>query len=74
MTDFVTIYNDDSVIYAIANRMKNRAAEGMEKYKVSMDRTDLTIDQWIDHAIEEALDFAIYLQKIKHERYVDRKS
>lgn len=61
MTDFITINNDDSVIYAIANRMKNRAIQGMEKYKVSMDRKDLTIEQWIDHAIEEALDFAIYL-------------
>jgi hypothetical protein len=32
-----------------------------------MDRTDLTVKQWIDHAIEEALDLALYLEKIKED-------
>jgi hypothetical protein len=29
-----------------------------------MDRTDLTREQWIQHAYEEALDLALYLKKI----------
>jgi hypothetical protein len=29
-----------------------------------MDRTDLTKEEWIQHAYEEALDLALYLKKI----------
>jgi hypothetical protein len=32
-----------------------------------MDRTDLEVKQWIDHAIEESLDHALYLMKLKDE-------
>jgi hypothetical protein len=66
MTDFVTIYNDDSIIYELANRMKLRAQAGMKTYGVSMDRKDLSKEQWYDHAIEEALDLAVYLTKLKN--------
>lgn len=68
MSDFVVINRtDDAIVYRVAHRMKTRSEKGLETYGVSMERKDLTLHQWIDHAIEEALDFAIYLEKIKSE-------
>ena len=63
--DFVSIDNKDSVVYRIAHLLKSRSETGIRKYGTTLDRTDLEIKQWIDHAIEECLDQALYLQRIK---------
>ena len=55
----------DSITKKIINLIETRADKGFQTYGVTMDRDDLTPEQWIDHAIEEALDLAIYLTKIK---------
>lgn len=65
--DFVSIDNKDSVVYRIAHLLKSRSETGIRKYGTTLDRTDLTIKEWIDHAIDECLDQALYLQKIKNE-------
>jgi hypothetical protein len=65
--DFVTIDNKDTVVYRIAHLLRSRSETGIRKYGTTMDRTDLEVKQWIDHAIEECLDQALYLQKIKDE-------
>lgn len=67
MKDFIVISNDDTIIYEVACRMKNRANDGLITYGVTMDRKDLSNEDWLDHAIEEALDLAIYLTKIKRQ-------
>ena len=63
--DFVTIDNKDTVVYRIAHLLRSRSQTGIRKYGTTLDRTDLEVKQWIDHAIEECLDQALYLQKIK---------
>jgi hypothetical protein len=63
--DFVSIDNKDSVVYRIAQLLKTRSETGIRKYGTTLDRTDLSVKQWIDHAIEEALDHALYLEKLK---------
>jgi hypothetical protein len=63
--DFVTIDNKDTVVYRIAHLLRSRSETGIRKYGTTMDRTDLEVKQWIDHAIEECLDQALYLQRIK---------
>ena len=55
----------DSITNRIIELIETRADKGFQTYGVTMDRGDLTPEQWIDHAIEEALDLAIYLTKIK---------
>ena len=59
----------DSITERIINLIETRADKGFQTYGVTMDRDDLTPEQWIDHAIEEALDLAIYLTKIKTTLY-----
>jgi hypothetical protein len=41
-----------------------REKKGFSEYNHTMDRTDLTKEEWIQHAYEEALDLALYLKKI----------
>ena len=44
--------------------MRVREERGLMKYGTTVDRTDLTQAQWLQHAYEEALDLAIYLKKV----------
>ena len=68
MSDFIVINeSDDSIIYEVAKLMRMRSQKGKDTYGTTMDRTDLKFDDWLDHAIEEALDLAIYLTKIRKE-------
>ena len=54
----------DSVIADILEREKR----GIAEYKTTMDREDLTREQWLQHAYEEALDLAIYLKKLQEQK------
>ncbi len=65
--DFITIDNKDTVVYRIASLLRSRSETGIRKYGTTLDRTDLEVKQWIDHAIEESLDHALYLMKLKDE-------
>jgi hypothetical protein len=65
--DFITIDNKDTVVYRIAHLLRSRSETGIRKYGTTLDRTDLEVKQWIDHAIEESLDHALYLMKLKDE-------
>ena len=60
-------YVDDSIVEAVMHKMATRSNEGMKKYGVSMERKDITTVGWIDNAIEEALDMAIYLERLKRD-------
>lgn len=47
--------------------INERAEAGLKKYGVTVDRKDLTADQWLQHAIEEMLDGAAYLMRLREE-------
>ena len=49
---------------AVAKKIQDRAETGKNKYGVTMERTDLNTVEWLTHAQEEAMDFAVYLQKL----------
>jgi hypothetical protein len=52
------------VIQQVIDDIRSREQKGIETYGTTMDRQDLTQDQWLQHAYEESLDFAIYLRKL----------
>ena len=56
----------DSVVTSVINQFIERSAKGKEKYGVDLDRTDLTLLEWIEHAKQEHMDAILYLEKIKH--------
>lgn len=51
----------------VMERVAERARTGMKTYGVTMERTDVTTVGWIDHAIEELLDGAVYLTRLKND-------
>lgn len=60
-------YQYDTIVENVINRLRDRARIGFEKYGTDLDRNDLITEQWIEHAIEEALDFSLYLTKLKQQ-------
>ena len=54
----------DKNVQAVRQKLADRAEFGMMKYGVSTERIDLSAKQWLIHAQEEAMDLAVYLQRI----------
>jgi hypothetical protein len=52
------------ILYSIIDDLLSREDKGLKEYGTTMDRTDLSEQDWLQHAYEEALDLAIYLKKI----------
>ena len=53
--------------FRVCTKITQRAQIGKEKYGTTMERTDLTKLQWLRHAQEEAMDLAVYLEKLIQE-------
>lgn len=49
----------------VIEKIRERRKAGFKKYKVTVERGDLSLLEWLNHGQEEALDLAIYLQKLK---------
>jgi uncharacterized coiled-coil DUF342 family protein len=47
--------------------IRERHEAGLEKYGVTVDRKDLTPDQWLQHSIEEKLDDLQYMMRLREE-------
>ena len=52
---------EDKVVMMI----RERAMRGEAKYGTTMERGDLSIQEWLTHLQEELLDGAVYIQKLK---------
>jgi hypothetical protein len=53
----------DSVVEAVRDDLLRRSQFGISKYGVTLDRTDLNLRDWLQHAYEECLDQANYLKR-----------
>lgn len=48
-------------------KILKRSEIGKKKYGTTMERDDLTPLDWLKHAQEEAMDLAVYLEKLMQE-------
>ena len=55
----------DTIVESVINQFKERSSVGINKYGVTLDRTDLTRLEWLNHAQQEAMDMILYLEKLK---------
>ena len=55
----------DSIVKSVINKFIERSQKGKEKYNTDLDRTDLKVNDWINHAQEELMDGILYLEKLK---------
>ncbi len=54
----------DTITPALQAELQARAAVGMTKYGVTVTDNPLSRLEWLQHAKEEALDLAVYLQRL----------
>tara|TARA_R100000081_G_C4719675_1_gene117340 strand:- start:230 stop:442 length:213 start_codon:yes stop_codon:yes gene_type:complete len=59
------IEQTDSIVDSVIDQFVERAKFGKEKYNTDLDRTDLGILDWIEHAKQEHMDAILYLEKIE---------
>jgi hypothetical protein len=57
----------DTVVTAVISKFMDRAKFGKQKYGTDLDRTDLKVPDWIQHAQEELMDGILYLERLKQE-------
>lgn len=55
----------DSIVQAILLKFTRRSEIGQKKYGTTLDRTDLEVLDWINHAQEELMDAILYLEKLR---------
>lgn len=49
----------------VIDKIRERAKVGEDKYQTTMEREDLSFDDWMTHLQEELLDACVYLEKLK---------
>ena len=57
----------DKNVEKVITQLRDREEEGMRKYGVNTERTDLTTLQWLQHLQEELMDASVYIEKLKNE-------
>jgi hypothetical protein len=60
---FRIIKETDSIVDSIIDKFVERATFGKQKYNTDLDRTDLSLEDWLEHSIQEKLDDILYMQK-----------
>lgn len=55
--------NKDRVVDAVRDDLLRRSQLGIAKYGVTLERTDLSLRDWLQHTYEETLDQANYLKR-----------
>ena len=56
---------NDTIVESVMLKFKQRSELGIAKYGTTLDRDDLSILEWINHAQEELMDGILYLEKLK---------
>ena len=54
----------DTIVELVIEQFKQRSETGINKYGVTLDRTDLSTLQWMVHFREELQDGLLYLERI----------
>ena len=57
----------DKYVQAVKKKFEKRSQTGIKKYNTTLEREDLNLIEWINHAQEEAMDLTLYLERIKAE-------
>ncbi len=63
----------DPIIEAVREKFLTRSKVGINKYGVGLDRTDLTTLEWLQHAQEEAMDLAGYLEVLIQKEMLNKE-
>ena len=51
----------------VCEEIQARAKVGLSKYGTTMERKDFSTVKWLQYAMEEALDLAVYLKRLQYD-------
>jgi hypothetical protein len=57
----------DSIVKSVIKQFEERSIKGKKKYGTDLDRQDLSLLDWIEHAKQEHMDAILYLEKLKQQ-------
>jgi hypothetical protein len=57
----------DRIVLNVIKKFEKRADDGLKKYGVTLERTDLSTLDWIEHAQDELMDGILYLERLKQD-------
>lgn len=58
---------EDRIVQIVKEKFENRSQIGYKKYGTTLERNDLSLLEWLNHAQEEAMDLVLYIERIKEE-------
>jgi len=70
--NIIEIPKKDSIVESVVNKFLQRSKVGIEKYGTTLHENNS--DDFINHAMEEAMDFTLYLQKLKSQQNTSTKN
>lgn len=73
-TYYFKLKQKDSIVESVITQFKARSERGIDKYEVTLDRTDLSTLEWLIHLQEELMDATLYIERLKNEQIVTNKS
>lgn len=57
----------DGIVKAVIDKFKKRSEVGIQKYGTTLERDDLTPEEWADELQQEMMDAILYLERLKQE-------
>ena len=56
------VYSDE-IVESLIEEYRERSLKGILKYGTTLEGNQLSLNKWLQHAKEEAMDMALYLHK-----------
>jgi len=57
----------DPIVKAVTDKFQQRSEVGIKKYGTTLEREDLTPEQWAEELQQEMMDAILYLERLKRE-------
>ncbi len=57
----------DPIVSIVIAQLRSRSKKGIQKYNTTLAENNLSLIEWLEHAKEEAMDQALYLERAIHE-------
>jgi hypothetical protein len=57
----------DKIVQEIKDKFESRSQLGIKKYGTTLERDDLSAEEWVNHLQDELMDAILYLQRLKHD-------
>ena len=57
----------DKNVEKVIKQLRTREQQGMIKYGVNTERTDLSTLEWLQHLQEELMDASVYIERLKND-------